>query len=150
MEKKQLSKITYGSDNDTSLKSVIGLSRTTNRMLKRSGTIFRACGLTTMQFAVLEVLYHKGDLKIGEIIEKILSTGGNMTVVINNLEREKMIEKYTDPKDSRATLIHITETGKNKIEEIFPLYLTDLRDFFQRISEDEKLTLITILKKLDA
>lgn len=139
----------YGESNDLNLKTVIALSRTNNKLQKRSNTIFREAGLTTMQFSVLEVLYHKGDLKIGEIIKKILATGGNMTVVINNLEKEKLIEKCSDPTDSRASVISITDKGKKKMEEIFPKHLLDLETFFSKISEDEKKNLIQILKKLN-
>ncbi|HIU77054.1 MAG TPA: MarR family transcriptional regulator [Candidatus Pelethocola excrementipullorum] len=139
----------YGESNDLNLKTVIALSRSNNKMQKRSNAIFRDAGLTTMQFSVLEVLYHKGDLKIGEIISKILATGGNMTVVINNLEKEKLIEKCPDPKDSRASVISITEKGKKKMEDVFPKHLQDLEIFFSKITEEEKKNLIQILKKLD-
>ncbi|MCR1955016.1 MarR family transcriptional regulator [Clostridioides mangenotii] len=138
----------YGKENDLNLKTLIALTRSTNKLNRRSNTVFRNHGLSTMQFAVLEVLYHKGDLRIGEIIEKILATGGNMTVVINNLVKEGMVEKYTDPKDSRSNIIHITDKGKSKIEEIFPEHLLDLDDFLKNISSEEKHKLIDILKKL--
>lgn len=62
----------------------------------------KAGGLTSSQFAVLEALYNKGDLKICEIIEKILTTSGNITVVIKNLEKEEFISKYPDPEDKRS------------------------------------------------
>ncbi|HIT89249.1 MAG TPA: MarR family transcriptional regulator [Candidatus Merdenecus merdavium] len=138
----------YGEENDINLSAFIGINRGANRAMKRASTIFREHGLTTMQFAVLEVLYHKGDLKIGQITEKILSTGGNMTVVINNLQKEGMVEKYADRRDSRASVIHITEKGEKKIEEIFPHYLSDLKLFFAKINEEEKVELARILKKL--
>lgn len=138
----------YGDKNDLNLKTVIALTRSSNKLNRRSNTIFRNHGLSSMQFAVLEVLYHKGDLRICEIIEKILSTGGNMTVVINNLVKEGMVEKYVDPNDSRSSIIHITDKGKEKIEEIFPEHLIDLEIFFDKLDEDEKHNLINILKKL--
>ncbi|NRT71882.1 DNA-binding MarR family transcriptional regulator [Clostridium beijerinckii] len=62
---------------------------------------------------MLEVLYHKGDLRVGEILEKTLSTGGNMTVIIDNLAKDNLIERRPDPKDMRASLISISEKGKN-------------------------------------
>jgi MarR family 2-MHQ and catechol resistance regulon transcriptional repressor len=138
----------YGEKNDLNLKTLIAVTRSANKLNRRSNTIFRNHGLSTMQFAVLEVLYHKGDLRIGEIIEKILATGGNMTVVINNLVKEGMVEKCTDPNDSRSNIIHLTDKGKDKIEEIFPEHLLDLNEFLKDISFEEKHILIDILKKL--
>lgn len=141
-------KISYGKQNDLNLKAFIGLSRTTQGLHKRAGNIFNKGGLTLSQFAVLEALYHKGDLTIQEIIESILSSSGNMTVVINNLEKEKMIERHVNPKDKRSSIIAITDKGKQKVEEVFPLHLADLKKSFDTLTQNEKEALITLLKKI--
>lgn len=138
----------YGELNDLNLKVFVSLSRATQAIHRRSFNIFKEGGLTGTQFAVLEVLYHKGDLRICEIMEKIFATSGNMTVVINNLEKEKFIEKYSDPEDKRASLIKITDKGKRKIEEIFPEHLLDLEDYFSSLTADEKQLLRVLLKKM--
>lgn len=140
--------VTYGESNNLNLKVLVTLSRATQAVHKRSIKIFNEGGLTSAQFAVLEVLYHKGDLRISEIIEKILSTGGNMTVVINNLEKEQLVEKHIDVEDKRVTLIRITEKGKKKIEDIFPVHLRELEQQFSVLTAAEKKTLRTLLKKL--
>ncbi|MFA9375456.1 MAG: MarR family winged helix-turn-helix transcriptional regulator [Lachnotalea sp.] len=139
----------YGTENDSNLKAFIGLSRTTQALHKRAGSIFNKRGLTVSQFAVLEALYHKGDLTINEIIESILSTSGNMTVVINNLEKDSMIERYVNPKDKRSSVIAITQKGRKKVEEIFPVHLKDLEMSFQQLSEEEKQILVELLKKIE-
>ncbi len=138
----------YDENQNQNLKLVIGLNRTVNDLSRRSQAIFKQHGLTTMQFSVLEVLYHKGSLKTGEIIEKALSTGGNMTVVIQNLLRAKMIYRQADPKDCRAYVISITELGRQKIEEIFPEHLIDLDNFFHKLGSEEKAQLLALLKKI--
>lgn len=143
-----MKKITYGKQNDSNLKAFIAISRSTQALHKRAGSIFAKGGLTSTQFAVLEALYHKGDLTINEIIDSILSTSGNMTVVINNLEKESLIERFVNPKDKRSSVIAITQKGRQKIEEIFPLYLKDLENSFQVLSENEKQALVLILKKI--
>src|SRR5690554_2841099 len=111
---------TYGEYNDLNLRVLISLSRCFQSVRKRETEVIREGGLTIAQFAVLEILYHKGDLRIGDIIEKTLATGGNMTVVIDNLEKEDLVSKYSDPDDGRASLISITDKGKRLIEKIFP------------------------------
>lgn len=135
-------------ENVPDLKVVIGLNRSANAINRRANAVFRRHGLTPMQFAVLEALYHKGDLKVGQLIEKVLTTGGNMTVVINNLAREHMVEKRTDPADSRSYIISITERGCIKIEDIFPEYLQDLKEVLGIFSGEDKLALINLFKKL--
>ena len=141
-------KISYGEKNDQNLKLLISLSRTTQAVHRRSAEIFMKGGLTTSQFAVLEALYHKGSMTINEIIESILSSPGNMTVVINNLEKEQLITRCVNPDDKRSSLITITDTGKEKIEEIFPDHLKDLEICFKVLSADEKEQIVNILKKL--
>ncbi|WP_313129791.1 MarR family winged helix-turn-helix transcriptional regulator [Anaerocolumna sp.] len=138
----------YGEENDLNLKVVIGLSRANQAIQKQSAVTFKEGGLTTAQFAVLEALYHKGTLTIQEIINSILSTGGNMTVVINNLEKEKLIERHVNPEDKRSSLIEITDKGKKIIQEIFPNHLQSLKEEFEVLTKEEKQELITILKKL--
>ena len=86
-------KITYGDFNDLNLKALIALSRCAQSVNKREYKTMKEGGLTFSQFAVLEVLYHKGDLRVSEIIDKILSTGGNMTVVIDNLTKENLVKR---------------------------------------------------------
>lgn len=138
----------YGKENNLNLKVLIALSRGNNFITKKSTQIFKENGLTDMQFAVLEVLYHKGDLKIGEIIESILSTGGNMTVVINNLEKNNYVVREKDSEDNRAYIIKITDKGKQKIKEIFPLHLKEIKRGFSNLEDTEKNQLINILKKM--
>ena len=140
-------KVLYGPQQAQDLELVILLNRAVNLHNRHAAEVFRKHGLTTMQFAVLEALYHKGDLKVGEIVEKILATGGNMTVVLNNLEREDMIARSVHPQDSRSWLIAITEKGRKKIEDIFPEYLEVVRTFFSVLPEGEKSATIRSLKR---
>lgn len=141
--------ISYGKENDFNLKAFIVLSRTTQALHRRAGAIFNQGGLTTAQFAALEALYHKGDLTINEIIDSILSTSGNMTVVINNLEKDGMIERHPNPNDKRSCIIAITQKGREKIEEIFPRHVEDLAESFAGLKEEEKEMLVQLLKKIE-
>ena len=141
-------RISYGEDHTRNLKTVIALNRATNLLNRRASAVFWRHGLTMTQFAVLEVLYHKGDLAIGEIIRTILSTGGNMTVVLKNLTKEKLVTKRADPADSRVGIISITALGRRKMEALFPEYLEDLHDFLKSMPDEEKNTLTVLLKRM--
>lgn len=105
-------------------------------------------GLTAAQFGVLEILYHKGNLRIGEILEGTLSTGGNMTVVIENLEKTGFVVRYPDPQDGRASLIRITEKGYKLVETMFPGHVANIGGIFSALSTEEKQQLVELLKKL--
>lgn len=140
--------ITYGELSDLNLKTLIALSRTTNNVHKREYKTIKEGGLTVSQFSVLEVLYHKGDLKVAEIIDKTLSTGGNMTVVIENLVKDGLVTRYKDPEDKRINFISITEKGKDIIDEIFPKHIENINEIFNSLTIEEKQSLIGLLKKL--
>lgn len=138
----------YNQEDKLDLSILIALSRSTQMIQRRSASILKDSGLTITQFEVLEALYHKGDMTINEIIESLLSTSGNMTVVLNNLEKEQLINRYVNPKDRRSALIAISEKGRSRVEEIFPPHLLDLKECFSIYSEDEKKQLLDLLKKL--
>jgi DNA-binding MarR family transcriptional regulator len=141
-------KKSYGQQNDLNLKTLIILSKSFQSVRKREIKTIQEGGLTIAQFGVLEILYHKGDLRIGDIIEGTLSTGGNMTVVVDNLRKEGLVSRKVDPSDKRASLIGITEKGKECVEQLFPKHVENISQIFDVLSKDEKEKLIQLLKKL--
>ncbi len=140
---------TYGKENDTNLKLVIALSRTQLSLGRELQSFLTRYKLTVAQFGVLEALYHKGDMKICELIDKTLSTSGNMTVVIKNLEKEDLVSRRCNPEDRRAFLIHLTSKGETLIKEVFNLHLIELNRFFNLVTEEEKQQLHQLLKKVN-
>lgn len=141
-------KKSYGEKNDLNLKTLIALTKCFHSVRKRETTTIREGGLTLPQFAVLEILYHKGDLRICDIIEGTLSTGGNMTVVIDNLAKDGLVRRYPDPEDRRASLISLTEKGAQIMEDIFPRHVENISSIFEILEAEEKQTLVKLLKKL--
>jgi DNA-binding MarR family transcriptional regulator len=141
-------KKSYGEANDLNLKTLVALSRCFQSVRKREMKTIKGAGLTVAQFGVLEILYHKGDLRIREIIEGTLSTGGNMTVVIENLEKTGFVSRYPDPKDGRASLIRITEKGRDLMERTFGGHVENIGEIFNVLATQEKLDLVKLLKKL--
>lgn len=138
----------YGEENDLNLKSIIAISRAAQMLHRQAAKDFKEGGLTMSQFSVLEILYHKGDMKICEIINKTLATSGNMTVVIENLVKLGHIQKCIDAEDRRAMKIHLTVSGKRIIESVFPGHVEAMKEMFLPLSINEKKELIDLLKKL--
>lgn len=141
-------KISYGLDSDLNLKTLIALSRCYNSVHKRETKTIKETGVTVSQFAVLELLYHKGDMRVCEITEKVLSTSGNMTVVIENLVKDGFVERNIDPTDRRVNLISLTEKGKKLIADNFLKHTDNIDNIFNVLSDAEKDNLIKLLKKL--
>ena len=104
--------------------------------------------LTVSQFGTLEVLHHLGPLNQRSIGDKLLKSGGNITMVIDNLEKQGYVVRKKDPSDRRAILIHLTAEGKKFISQFFPKHLDRIKEEFSVLSEEEKQTLADICKKL--
>lgn len=123
-------------------------ARTERNIHRKEYETIKNHNLTPMQFGVLEALYTKGELTIGQLIEKNLSTSGNMTVVIRNLERDGWIHKVTHPEDKRIALISLTEAGRQRIESILPEHYENVHSIFAVLTEEEKQVFKSILKKV--
>lgn len=139
----------YGAVSELNLKLVVALHRTIQNDERSLSARLSEYDLTLSQFGVMEALYHKGPMKICEIIEKTLSTSGNMTVVIKNLEKRGYISRDRDDEDRRAFVIRLKEKGRTIIADVFPKHLDDLEAEFSNLNIEEKNQLLTLLKKLN-
>lgn len=142
-------KTSYGREHDVNLKLIIALMRTTLSESRRMQNYLSTYDLTPPQFGVLEALYHLGDLKIGDLLEKTLSTSGNMTVVVKNLEKSGYVERHHCPNDKRSFIIRLTTKGYTLIETVFIPHLEELKNFLSPLEIEEKEQLIQLLKKLN-
>ncbi len=139
----------YGEENRRNLRLIIGFARSNTEFQRSIGQLLTRFDITLSQFGVMESLYHLGDMKICEIIEKTLSTSGNMTVVIRNLEKESFIIRKQSPGDKRASLICLTDKGSDLIKEIFPENLKNLSKQLSRLTENDKDELSQLIKKMN-
>lgn len=129
-------------------KLVIALGRTYRNAHRKSSELFREKGLTLAQFTVLELLYNRGEQTVQSIIDKVLSSSGNITVVVRNLEQMRLVSRRDNPEDGRSYLIGITPKGKMIMDEIFVVHMANLEEAFSKLSTEEKETVVTLLKKL--
>ncbi len=138
----------YIDNNKLNLRLFIALNRCQQTVLKKSQETLKKNNLTVSQFDVLEILYYMGDLKVGEIIERSLSTIGNISLVIDNLVKLSLVEKKKDEKDRRITYVSLTEKGRKKIEKVLPERLGDLDRIMEPLGAEDKKNLINLLQKL--
>jgi DNA-binding MarR family transcriptional regulator len=138
----------YGEEASTNLKLIVTLTKCVQSIYRKEDELIHQRGLTRGQFGVLELLYHKGPMRIMEIIEKKLTTGGNMTVIIDNLVKQSLVARKINPRDRRGNIIELTKTGEKAVKEFFPAHLGNLKDIFHVLNNKEKLTFINLCKKL--
>lgn len=105
-------------------------------------------GLTQAQFGVVECLGHLGPMTLGQLCRKKLVSSGNMTVVVDNLEKMGLVERVHSTEDRRAIVVQLTRRGKQMFRDIFPQHARHIASLVTSLSEREQDELGRLLKKL--
>ena len=130
------------------LDTFIKLTRATESImarLSRKGTI---APLSHSQFAVLEALYHLGPLTQGQVSAKLLKSTGNITLVVDNLEKGGWVQRTRENEDRRQVTIHLTEAGQTLIERIFPAHASAICEEINALTAEEQAILSALCIKL--
>ena len=130
------------------LKLYTQLMRATNIVTEKMHKHLLMHKLSISQFGVIEALYHLGPLCQKEIGEKILKTSGNITLVIDNLEKRGLVTREKDPADRRRMTVKMTKSGYELIEKIFPVHSKIAQKVFSVLEPKGQQSLSKILKKL--
>ncbi|MBD8013683.1 MarR family transcriptional regulator [Microbacterium sp. APC 3898] len=131
-----------------SLKLFIVLSRAHKAISEQTNQFFQASGVNPTEFAVLELLYHKGKQPLQKIGGKILLASGSITYVIDKLEKRGYINRVNCPSDRRVTYAEISEQGKEFMAQVFPEHEKKLHELTNVLSNEEKEQAIELMKKL--
>jgi len=140
--------ITSITNEDLSLKLFVVLSKAAQSITKRVEEDMKKYGLNPTEFAVLELLFHKGDQPIQKIGEKILLSSSSITYVVDKLESKNLLVRKSCPEDRRVTYASITSAGTGLLKEIFPQHQQTIEKLFDGLDVDEKEKMIKQLKKL--
>lgn len=135
-------------EEDISLKAFVVLSRAFQSIRKRVEEDIKDLGLNPTEFAVLELIYNKGDQPIQKIGEKVLIASSSITYVVDQLEKKKLIKRKSCPNDRRVTHATITPEGKDLMDTVFPQHRATMNEIFGGLDSKEKENLIEQLKKL--
>ncbi|CDQ40924.1 MULTISPECIES: MarR family winged helix-turn-helix transcriptional regulator [Virgibacillus] len=133
---------------DASLKLFVVLSKAYRTIMEQVEADIQSRGLNLTDFAVLELLYHKGAQPLKSIGEKILLTSGSITYVINKLENKRLLTRIPNAEDRRVTFAEITESGADLLQTIFPGHWERIEEITAGLNDAEKEIAIDLLKKL--
>ena len=97
---------------------------------------------------MLEALYHLRPLHQRDLAEKLLKSGGNMTLVIDNLEKRQLVRREREVGDRRCIKVHLTEKGKHLISEIFPTHVAAVVEEMSVLTPTEQTELGRMCKRL--
>ena len=130
------------------LSTLINLLRAAESVAARTNEGLREADVTPGQFGVLEALYHLGPMSQCVVAEKLLRTGGNMTTVVDNLEKLGLVERVRGKDDRRVSMLHLTAKGRELIERIFPAHAKNVAEEFSVLTPEEQESLRVLCKKL--
>ena len=124
------------------------LMRAAESVTVRVNRSLTAFNLTISQFGVLEALYHKGPLCQRDIAAKILKSTGNITLVIDNLEKRGLVRRERASDDRRYLTVHLTDEGTAVIAEAFGRVEAAIVADMSTLAEQEQELLGNLCKKL--
>lgn len=104
----------------TSLDAFIKLLRAAGSVSSRVHTHLAEENLTDSQFGVLEALHHRGPLCQRDLSAKILKSGGNITMIVDNLEKRGLVRRERDGADRRLVNVSLTPEGEQVIQRVYP------------------------------
>ena len=130
------------------LATYVRLMRAANAARNHAARHLGGTVLTLTQFAVLEALYHLGPMSLSDIAGKILTTGGNLTMVLGNLERIGLAHRQKCAEDRRVLIVVLTAKGKALIRKLFPEHAAAIAEFMGALSPAEQEQLGSLCRKL--
>ena len=135
-------------DRAATLQLVIALGRSVQAIERGVRPHLAECGLGLTEFAVLEVLYHKGALPLGDIRDRILVTGASTTYIVKKLEERGLMRRRSSPEDQRVVFGELTPKGRALMDKVFPAHVDRLRAVMAGLSASEKRAAAQLLRRL--
>ena len=138
-----------GSKEETrALDAFIKLVRAAQSVSGRVEAHLSEIGLTVSQFGALEALYHIGPLFQKDLASKILKSSGNITMVVDNLEKRGLVDRVRDEKDRRHYSVRITPKGSALIRSFFPGHVARIVKEMAALSKAEQEELGRLCKRV--
>jgi MarR family 2-MHQ and catechol resistance regulon transcriptional repressor len=138
----------YSPAQERALKLFVVLSRASNALHRKINELIDLHDLTITEFGILEALYHKGPLLLGDVQRKILLSSGGVTYTVDRLAEKGLVERRECPSDRRARYAALTPKGEALISEIFPDHADRITDLVSALSSKEQAELIELCRKL--
>lgn len=133
---------------NTALDLYIALSRAQQWVNAHADRDIKKLGLNRTEFGVLELLYHKGPQPLQRIGTKVLMSSGNITYVVDKLEKKNLVCRKASSSDRRLIYAEITDKGTKFIKDVFPHHISVIENALKGLSEEEQKIACQMLKKM--
>lgn len=135
-------------DERRALNAYVKFVRAYDTIDSRLRSALREEGLTPSQLGVLEALMHIGPMVQSELAEKLLTSPSNLTTVIDNLERDGLVERQRNTEDRRQIEVSLTSDGRELIEDVFPRHAQRITRLFGALDPEEQEELGRLCRRL--
>ena len=106
-------------------------------------------GTTLPRFDLMAQLErHRDGLKMNELSRMLMVTGGNVTAIVDQLEKEGLVERLDEPDDRRAFRIRLTRGGEKGFTEMARAHEQWVVELLAGLSSRERDELLKLLAKL--
>lgn len=143
-----MSDIRYDEETERALRLFVVLTRSFASVAEHTRRDIVRHGLSVSEFGVLELLYHKGPIPLGEVASRMLMTTGSITYVMDQLKKKELVRRVACPKDRRRWYAELTEKGQKLLQTIFPPHAEAIRQAMAGLSAEEQETATALLKRL--
>ncbi len=130
------------------LNTYLKLLRAAGSTSARLNALLADAGVTETQFAVLEALYHLGAMHQCQLAEKVQRTGGNITLVVDNLEKRGLVRRQREARDRRFITVHLTPAGRRQVQQVLPRHVANIVAQLSVLSAAEQDELGRLCRKL--
>ena len=130
------------------LKLFVVLARAAAAVGRHSDAHIASRDLTSAEFAILEVLYHRGPLLLGDVQRRILVSSGGITFLVDKLEARGLVRRVPCATDRRARYADLTENGRELIARIFPAHAEAIRRAMSGLGLADQRRVTTLLRLL--
>lgn len=91
---------------------------------------------------------HPEGLRMGELSQRMMVTGGNVTGITDQLEEEKLVVREPSPEDRRAFVVKLTPSGRKAFAKMAAVHEQWIVELFSTLPAASKDTLIELLSQL--
>lgn len=124
--------------------------QTTTAINRRLFRDFRAAelNLTPEQFTILLSLFYKDGITQQELANSTFKDKTGITRLLDNLQKQSLIERKVDEVDRRINQIYLTQVGREFLLKAREIALLTMQDALEGLSEDEIRAGEAVLKKI--
>ena len=121
-------------------------TRIENEIRSRLRTTF---DITLPRFDLMAQLQrHPDGLRMGELSKRMMVTGGNITGITDQLEREQLVVRVQDVNDRRASAVKLTPAGRAAFDEMAAVHERWIEEMLADVAADDKATMIALLSTM--